>query len=83
MATIPKVSVIGRKEAIAKAVKIDLIPLGDLVVSSSEFRIRNFLNRRRKSISRTYSLAAKLSALRECITSIRYAAQGPNAISTF
>jgi hypothetical protein len=34
-----------------------------------------------KSISHLF--AAKLSALRECITSIRYAAQGPNPMSTF
>jgi hypothetical protein len=69
----PKVSIIGRKVAIAKAVKTDL----RLLKRSMSCRCW-----KRKKTSISHLFTAKVSALRECMTSIRYAAQGPNPIST-
>ena len=74
MATIPKVSIIGRKEAIAKAIKIDLRPLKELVVVQDSDL--GFLNQKKGT-------GVLICAKPSCITSTRYAAQGPNAISTF
>lgn len=74
VATIPKVSIIGRKEAVAKVTKTDLSPLED-----QQF---TFHSKPKKHIGVIICCQA-FCALRECVTSMSYAAQGPKDFYLF
>jgi hypothetical protein len=73
--TIPYVLIIGKITAIPAAMRVDRRPLQSMAV---RLHVRSLVGVGRAP----HPFAAKLSALLECMTSIRYAAHGPNAIST-
>lgn len=71
--TIPYVLIIGKTAAIPTAMRADRRPLQGMA-----FRLRRTILGHA-----THPFAARLSALLECMTSTRYAAHGPKAISTY